>query len=88
MEKATQAVKELEYTKRMYQMEMNYRNEREKVIALEAKLELEKTKGEAAAVEKGLKTEVAKKSVWYKQYWFTIPATALTFILSRGMLVP
>ncbi len=88
MEKATQAVKELEYTKRIYQMEMQYRDEKEKNIALEAKLELTKIKGEAAAVEKGLKEEVAKKSVWYKQYWFTIPATTLVFVLSHGVLVP
>ncbi len=53
-----------------------------------AALQLELKTKEDAAVEKGLKAEVAKKSVFYKQYWFTIPATALVFILSHGLLVP
>lgn len=50
----------------------------------ELKLEL-KTK-EDAAVEKGLKEEVAKKSVWYRQPWAVATGTALIFILSRGFL--
>jgi hypothetical protein len=86
MEKATQAVKELEYTKRIYKMEMQYRTEKEKNIVLEAKLELTKVKGEAAAVEKGLKEEVAKKSIWYRQPWAVATGTAIIFILSRGIM--
>jgi hypothetical protein len=87
MEKATAAVKELAYVKRIYQMEMSYRDEREKNIALSAELQLVKTKGEAAAVEKGLKAEVAKKSAWYRQPWAVAAGTAILFIVT-GSLVP
>lgn len=53
-----------------------------------ADLTLEIRTKEDAAVEKGLKAELRSKSVWWKQYWFTIPATALVFILSHGVLFP
>ncbi len=53
-----------------------------------AALTLEIKTKEGAAVEKGLKDELKSKSAWYKQYWFTVPATALVIILSHGLLLP
>jgi len=52
-----------------------------------AELELSLKTKEDAAVEKGLKEELAAKSVWYRQPWFTISATALVFIIT-GTLLP
>jgi len=52
-----------------------------------AELELSLKTKEAAAVEKGLKEELAAKSVWYRQPWFTISATAVIFI-ATGILIP
>jgi len=51
-----------------------------------ADLQLELKTREDAAVEKGLKEELKAKSVWYKQYWFTIPATAVFFIVTGSLL--
>lgn len=55
-----------------------------KIAALTLEIKIK----EDAAVEKGLKEALKSKSVWYKQYWFTVPATALVIILSQGLLVP
>jgi hypothetical protein len=52
-----------------------------------AALQLELKTKESAAVEKGLKTELAKKSVWYRAPWFVAGVTAAVFI-ATGMLVP
>ena len=52
-----------------------------------AALQLELKTREDAAVEKGLKKELRAKSVFYKQWWFTVPATAIVFI-ATGVLIP
>ena len=53
-----------------------------------ADLTLQLKTNEDKAVEDGLKKELKSKTVWYKQYWFTVPATALVIVLSQGLLVP
>ena len=50
-------------------------------------LQLELKTKEADAVEKGLKEELAKKSVWYRQPWAVATAVAVVFI-ATGTLIP
>lgn len=82
----TVAVQDANYFRDLAKLQENYYEQKiadnNKIAALELKI---KTK-EAEAVEKGLKEELAVKSVWYRQPWFTISATVLVFITTRTFI--
>jgi ABC-type uncharacterized transport system ATPase subunit len=88
LEKAVQAVHEVEYLKKLNSLQEAYYQEKLKNAELQSKLELQSITSQSKAVEKALSDELKKKSVFYKQPWFVAAGTALIFILSRGLIVP
>ena len=80
------AVQDSQYYKGLTELQKQYYEQRLADQAEIGRLQLELKTKESASVEKGLKAEVAKKSVWYRQWYVTVPATALVFILSGGLI--
>ena len=80
------AVQDANYLRDLNKLKDEYYTQRLADQARIAALELEIKTKEDAAVEAGLKKELKSKTVFYKQYWFTIPATALVFILTGGLI--
>lgn len=87
LEKATEAANELKYYKKLYETEMKYRDMKEENAVLKAKLEYAAKASEDAAIIDALKKELAKEKVFYKQWYFTVPATVLSIILLKIPLV-
>jgi len=81
------AVQDANYYRDLAKLQDKYYEQKIADNAKIAALQLEIKTKEDAAVEKGLKEELAAKSVWYRQPWFTISATALVFILT-GVFAP
>jgi len=81
------AVQDANYYRDLSKLQEKYYTEKLVSDAKIAELQLELKTKEAAAVEKGLKKELAKKSVWYKNPFFVAGTTALVFILT-GSLIP
>ena len=79
IEKSVEVANELKYYKKLYETEMKYRDMKEENAVLKAKLEFAAKASEDAAIIDALKKELAKEKVFYKQYWFTIPATILIY---------
>lgn len=87
IEKSVEIANELKYYKKLYETEMKYRDMKEENAVLKAKLEFAAKASEDAAIIDALKKELAKEKVFYKQWYFTIPATVLSIILFKIPLV-
>lgn len=86
IEKSVQAVQELEYMKKLKELNEKYYEEKLKNEKLTAELELKKEKLERAAVEKGLKDELKEKNAFYRQPWFVSIVTAgIVFVITGGV---
>lgn len=88
LQMCVRAVQDADYYKSLSDMQKQYYEEKMVADAKIAELTLQLKTKEDAAVEKGLKEELVKKSVWYKQYWVTIPATVVSMFLLRIPLAP
>ena len=82
------AVQDANYYRDLAGIQQKFYEQKVADAAKIAELKLEIKTKEDAAVEKGLKNELSKKSVFYRQPWFTIPATVLSIVLFRIPLVP
>jgi hypothetical protein len=83
IEKSIRISQELDYQRKLNELQQKYYEEKEKNAQLAHQLELEKEKKQAAVVEDALKKELSKKSVWYKQWYITIPTTIAAMVFLR-----
>lgn len=81
LQKCVQAVQELEYEKKYNDLQTAYYEEKLKNQQLTFDLQMKVEKGQNDAVTKELKSELSDKSVFYRQPWFTIPATVIIMLL-------
>jgi hypothetical protein len=86
LQKCVIAVQDSDYYKSLGEIQKQYYEEKLAAEKKIADLTLELKMKEAAAVEKGLKEELAAKSVWYRQPWFTISATVAVFVVTKVLL--
>ncbi len=80
------AVQDANYYRDMATLQEKFYTQKMTDDAKIAALQLEITVKEDAAVEKGLKEELKSKSVWYRQWYVTVPATVISIILLKTPL--
>jgi hypothetical protein len=88
IQKVVEIATELDYQRKYSDLQDSYYVQKLKNVELEYTLAAKIEKEEREAVEGKLKKDLAEKSVWYKQPWFTIPATAITVLLFKVPVVP
>jgi len=81
------AVQDANYYRDLANLQEKYYSQKiadnEKIAELELKIKTNEDK----AVEDGLRNELKAARVWWRQPWFTVPATAILFI-ATGTLIP
>lgn len=82
MEYTIKALYELEYIKKLSEIENKYYEEKINSIKLEKELELTKTQKQHEAVENELARKLADKSVWYKSPSVVALSTAFVILIA------